>query len=102
MTEPGTGHASSVSFSPEDNGKFSLTANTPTHGITVMNRFDKVDVEGVTAGRGTGGVVGVATGTLPFTGSPLAMLVKIAVWLLTIGGIALLIARKLRRRGSPA
>jgi hypothetical protein len=43
-------------------------------------------------------VAGVARGALPFTGSPLAMLLKIALWLLAIGLICLLAVRIRRRR----
>jgi hypothetical protein len=38
------------------------------------------------------------SGALPFTGSPVAMLVKIALWLLVIGGACVAIARFRRRR----
>jgi len=96
VTEPETGQASNVSFSPEDNGKFTLTVNTPTHAITVTNRFDAVEVGGISVTRGAESVARV--GTLPFTGSPTAMLVKIAALLLGLGAGALLLARNRRRR----
>src|SRR5207248_1157719 len=43
VTEPETGQASKVSFSPDDNGKFTLTVNSPAHAITVTNRFDPIE-----------------------------------------------------------
>jgi len=100
VTEPETGQASNVSFSPEDNGKFTLTVNTPTHAITVTNRFDAVEVGGISVTRGAESVARV--GTLPFTGSPTAMLVKIAALLLGLGAGALLLARNRRRRKLPS
>lgn len=98
VTEPETGQASNVSFSPEDNGKFTLTVNTLTHAITVTNRFDVVEVGGISVTGGAGTVGRVATGALPFTGSPTAMLLKVAALLLGIGGALLLLARSRRRR----
>ena len=44
---------------------------------------------------GSGSIV---SGVLPFTGSPVEVLVKIALWLLVIGGACLLLARIRRRR----
>jgi uncharacterized repeat protein (TIGR01451 family) len=43
-------------------------------------------------------VVRVATGSLPFTGSPTAMLLKAALWLLGLGVLLLLVVRLRRRR----
>jgi hypothetical protein len=98
VTEPETGQASNVSFSPDDNGKFTLTVDTPTHPITVTNRFDQPEVGGIGVTRVPGTVTRVATGALPFTGSPIAMLLKIAALLLGLGAGALLLARNRRRR----
>ncbi len=40
----------------------------------------------------------MATGTLPFTGSPVAMLLKIAAWMLVVGAACITYVRIRRRR----
>ncbi|MEX2267547.1 MAG: DUF5979 domain-containing protein [Acidimicrobiia bacterium] len=85
VSEPETGGATSVSFSPQNDGKFTLTVNSPAHDIVVTNLFDP-QVAGISVTR-----------ALPFTGSSSELLWKSGAWLLVIGGLLLLITRRRRK-----
>jgi hypothetical protein len=107
VEETGDGGAAQVSYSPAD-PTFTLTLEEPIGDVLITNAFDDPQVLGTTATRGQApeGVIetvgGTATGTLPFTGSTTAGLLKAAVWLLVIGSGALLVAGWRRKRAIEA
>jgi hypothetical protein len=94
VEETGQGGASSVSYAPPDT-TFVLTIESPGRDLSVTNVFDPqtIAVAGISADRGAGAsVVSTATGTLPFTGSMIAGLLKAAAWFLVLGLACLVVA----------
>jgi hypothetical protein len=93
VEETSAGAAVDVSYDPSDaaTSGFLLTVENPAEDVTITNSFGVVD-PAVASGAVAGSSV------LPFTGSATDTLIRLAAWLLAIGGVALLIARGVRRR----
>jgi len=100
VRETNVGANVKVSYSPPDadDPGFLLTVGAPTQPVTITNSFVEVDPAVVSSSAGDSAVLSSTTGVLPFTGSATEVLLKTAAWLLVLGGVAVLVARRVRRR----